>query len=247
MEALLHYLLEPASGAAGHVLDTKIAWHGRIMVLAWGVLIPLGIIIARFLKVTPGQAWPQRLDNPFWWHSHRLTQYGGVALSLIGTALILSSVDKLDMLRSTHTTLGWLVVCMGLTQVVAGFLRGSKGGPTGQAMRGDHYDMTPRRIWFERAHKTVGYAALLMACATLLLGLAAADAPRWMWLALMLWWFFIAVIGYRWQTQGRAFDTYQAIWGPNEQHPGNRRLPVGLGVHRSSRESYEQGFPKSLL
>jgi len=127
VEALLQYLLEPASGAAVHVLDSKIAWHGRIMVVAWGVLIPLGIVVARFMKVLPGQAWPQRLDNPSWWHAHRATQYCGVALSLIGTALVWHAASNPDMLRSAHTTLGWLVVCLGLTQVVTGLLRGSKG------------------------------------------------------------------------------------------------------------------------
>ncbi len=247
MEALLHYLLEPASGAAGHVLDTKIAWHGRVMVLAWGVLIPLGIVVARFMKVLPGQAWPQRLDNPSWWHAHRTTQYSGVVLSLVGAALAWSAAKNPDMLRSAHTTLGWMVVGLGLAQVVAGFLRGSKGGPTGQTMRGDHYDMTPRRVWFERLHKAVGYSAILLACATLLLGLAAADAPRWMWIALIAWWLFIGAIGVRWQAQGRAFDTYQAIWGPGEEHPGNRREPVGLGIHRYSPRSYERKFPRSLL
>lgn len=246
MEALLQYLLEPASGAASHTLDARLAWHGRIMVLAWGVLIPLGILVARFLKVVPGQAWPQRLDNPAWWHGHRATQYCGVGLSLIGAALAWSAANHADPLRSPHTTLGWLVVLLGLAQVVAGYLRGSKGGPTGQTMRGDHYDMTPRRIWFERLHKAVGYGALLLACATLLLGLAAADAPRWMWIALTLWWLLIGAIACRWQAQGRALDTYQAIWGPGDEHPGNRQQPVGLGIHRFSAQSYQQRFPKSL-
>lgn len=246
MEALIAYLLEPASGASSHVLDGRVAWHGRLMVLAWGVLIPLGIVVARFLKVVPGQPWPQRLDNPAWWHAHRTTQYAGVALSLLGAALAWSAVASPNPLRSLHTTLGWLVVLLGLAQVAAGALRGSKGGPTGLAMRGDHYDMTPRRVWFERFHKGAGYGALLLACATLLLGLAAADAPRWMWIVLIAWWLLIGALALRWQTQGRALDTYQAIWGPGEEHPGNRRQPVGLGVHRYSRASYEHKFPKSL-
>lgn len=40
------------------------------MVVAWGVLLPLGILIARFFKVTPRQRWPAELDNKFWWYSH---------------------------------------------------------------------------------------------------------------------------------------------------------------------------------
>jgi len=30
-------------------------------------------------------------------------------------------------------------------------------------MRGDHYDMTPRRVRFERLHQALGYCALLWA------------------------------------------------------------------------------------
>ena len=33
-------------------------------------------------------------------------------------------------------------------QVLGGYLRGSKGGPTDHRLRGDHYDMTARRVWF---------------------------------------------------------------------------------------------------
>jgi hypothetical protein len=36
----------------------------------------------------------------------------------------------------------------------------------------------------------------------------------------------------RWQRAGRCIDTYQAIWGPDPAHPGNRRPPVGWGVRR---------------
>ena len=37
---------------------------------------------------------------------------------------------------------------------------------------------------------------------------------------------------WRLQRQGRCIDTYQAIWGPDPRHPGNRLKPVGWGVRR---------------
>lgn len=247
MDTLLHYLLAPASGMADHAIDPQIAWHGRFMFLAWGILIPLGIVSARYWKVVPGQHWPERLDNPAWWHAHRATQYGGVALGLVGVLLAWRAAGNTDMLRNSHTTLGWIVTALGLAQVASALMRGSKGGPGSLTMRGDHYDMSMHRRRFEVFHKIVGYSAMLLAAATLLLGLAAADAPRWMWLLLTCWWLLLSALCVRWQRQGRAFDTYQAIWGPGAEHPGNRRRPFGFGIRRYTPQTYASSYPRSFL
>src|SRR6516225_9070995 len=63
--ALLHWLATPISGASDHLIAMPLAWHGRLMVLATGLLTPPLIIVARFFKVTPQQDWPRQLDNPF--------------------------------------------------------------------------------------------------------------------------------------------------------------------------------------
>ena len=34
------------------------------------------------------------------------------------------------------------------------------------------------------------------------------------------------------QRRGRAIDTYQAIWGPGAEHPGNQRKPIGWGIRQ---------------
>lgn len=114
-------------------------------------------------------------------------------------------------------------------QVLSGWLRGSRGGPTPTtlrdptAWRGDHYDMTPRQIAFERWHKSAGWAALLVAAITVLLGAALVGAPGW----------FVAVIGglqaavvlalLDGALRGRWVDTYAALWGTDLLHPGDRR------------------------
>ena len=74
LAACMDWLLAPASGAAEHHIAPWAAWHGRLMVLAWAVLLPVGVLVARFFKVMPGQDWPLRLDNKSWWHAHRLLQ-----------------------------------------------------------------------------------------------------------------------------------------------------------------------------
>jgi hypothetical protein len=124
-------------------------------------------------------------------------------------------------------------VVLGWLQVGTGLARGSKGGPTSAELRGDHYDMTPRRLGFERVHKRLGWLAVLAAIGVIAMGLAITDAPRWMALMLTAWWLALAGLAWRWQRQGRCIDTYQAVWGPDPLHPGNRLEPIGWGVRRA--------------
>lgn len=218
----LEWLLQPIDVARGHDVGVLMSWHGRLMVLAWAVLLPLGVIIARFYKVTPGQDWPRRLDNKLWWHAHLGLQYTGGLVMLVGIALVWISGPGTGG-AYLHRWLGYMVLGLGATQFVAGWLRGSKGGPGDTSMRGDHYDMTPRRRLFEHVHKGFGYGALLLGMAAVLSGLWQANAPRWMWLCLMVWWLALAAGFAALQHSGRAISTYQAIWGPDMVHPGNRR------------------------
>ena len=71
-----------------------------------------------------------------------------------------------------------------------------------------------------------------MAIVLILMGLSVVDAPRWMPVILILWWLALGFAAWFWQKQGRCTDTYQAIWGPDPQHPGNALPPIGWGVRR---------------
>ena len=164
-----------------------LAWHGRMMVAAWVVLLPLGILLARFFKITPRQVWPQQLDNRFWWHGHLGLQYLGVTIMTCAALLARLNGDSWQHAPPLHRISGWIVVTLAWIQVVGGWLRGTKGGPQpnahadiATAVAGDHYDMTPRRRVFERLHKTCGYAALALSVPTIILGLRLAGAPVWM-------------------------------------------------------------------
>ena len=85
---VVDFLLEPWSGAAVHHIPAAWAWHGRLMVLAGAVLFPVGVMLARYYKVTRRQNWPEELDNRFWWHGHRLTQYLGIGLMTGAVAVV---------------------------------------------------------------------------------------------------------------------------------------------------------------
>jgi hypothetical protein len=219
---MIEWLLMPVDPARAHDVGLAVAWHGRLMTLGWGVLIPLGVVIARYFKVTPRQDWPRELDNLLWWRGHLACQYlGGIAM-LAGFGLILTASGG-DGGAWPHRSLGYVVLGFGALQFVAGWLRGSKGGPTEANPRGDHYDMTLRRIIFEGVHKSVGYLALAFAAAAILTGLWAANAPRWMPIVMLGWWIGLIGTAVRLQLLGRYKSSYHAIWGPDPAHPGNRR------------------------
>ena len=227
--------MAPMDASRAHEVGWYLSWHARLMVAAWGILVPLGIFIARYFKILPHQNWPDRLDNHLWWNTHRLCQYSASLLMIVGLWLILTA-PPLGALPGSHAFLGWTVLALAVVQVLGGVLRGTKGGPTEPApdgsLHGDHYDMTPRRLMFEYIHKTVGYLALLLSALTILSGLWQANGPNWMWLSLCLWWAALAGGALVLQRRGMAVDTYQAIWGPDPALPGNKRKPIGMGVRR---------------
>jgi hypothetical protein len=230
---MIEWLMAPIDVAREHHVSLSVSWHGRLMVLAWCFLLPIGILAARFFKVLPWQDWPRQLDNKTWWYAHNVLQYGGVTLALVAAVWVERTQGSAAWF---HSLFGWSVVALMLVQVVGGLLRGSKGGPTEPAddgsLVGDHYSMTRRRKIFERAHKTLGYLAVLLAFVALATGLWQANAPRWMAVVIALWWLLLIVVGGVLQRRGRAIDTYQAIWGPNPKHPGNAMPPFGWGVRR---------------
>lgn len=226
------YLSEPIDADRAHELSDLRLWHARLMFLAWGVIAPLAVIIARFFKVLPGQDWPRQLDSQFWWRCHWIGQTIVLLLTLVAVGLMLSSSTETIQM---HGWLGYAVVALVFMQVLLGIFRGSKGGPTDPnsdgSLAGDHYSMTRRRRIFEVLHKAFGYSTLLIAFATIFFGLWLTNSPRWMWLAIFIWCCCLTAVFRILQRRGMALDTYQAIWGPDRVHPGNK-VPVRWGMKR---------------
>jgi hypothetical protein len=240
---MLDWLLLPIDPGRTHDVSAAIAWHGRMMTFAWGVAVPVGVFAARFLKVLPNQNWPSQLDSRFWWNTHQALHYVAGVLTLSGVVIVAQGLQVFGG-SGSHAPFGWALVALALGQFLGGWLRGSKGGPTDTAshesLHGDHYSMTRRRIVFEYGHKIGGYLALCMAVGAILTGLWQANAPIWMWLALVVWWAALLAIAVVFQVKGRVIDTYQAIWGPDPVHPGNARKPIGLGITRLARQKAER-------
>lgn len=225
----MDWLFAPIDPSRAHDVGFAISWHARSMVLAWGILAPVAVLVARFFKVMPGQDFPREVDNQFWWRSHWMGQSLVIGLSILGLALVLPS-DLASM--SLHNWLGYAVLLGATAQVLLGVFRGSKGGPTDGQLRGHHYDMTEWRRLFETLHKSIGYGVILLAVITILFGLWKANGPIWMWLVLGVWWAMLVTVFGALQKRGMAVDTYQAIWGTDPSHPGNQGAAPGWGMRR---------------
>lgn len=234
---MIEWLLQPIDASRAHELGIYLSWHGRLMTLAWAFLVPLGVVIARYFKVTPRQDWPNVVDNRLWWYSHLFCQNTAIVLTIVAIVLIGLTRDFL-WVGSYHFMLGWLIAILAISQLIGGLLRGTKGGPTDPrpdgSIRGDHYDMTARRLAFEAIHKTAGYLVLTLAQISVLTGLWQANAPHWMWLGLALWWSALLLVVNWCQRNARRMDTYQALWGPDSKHPGNRSHPSGSAPSSAS-------------
>lgn len=227
------WLLAPIDPARAHEVGAAVSWHARLMVLGWAGLAPLAVLAARFFKILPGQDWPRELDSVAWWRAHWMGQMAVLLLTAVALGLVLPWAP---LGLGLHGALGAGLVALLVAQVLLGLLRGSKGGPTAPGRdgspRGHHYDMTRWRLFFEAAHKSLGYGALGLAAAAILTGLWKANGPVWMWAALGLWWPLLIAAFIIMQRRGMAVDTYQAIWGDDPAHPGNQIPAQGWGTHR---------------
>lgn len=238
----MFWFTSPISGSPEHQISLGVSWHGRLMVLAWAFLMPLAFVVARYFKIVPGQKWPERLDNPFWFITHRRIGYALVAVMTFALLLVVAANGFQTFPGdSYHGWLGWLIATLGWLQILGGLMRGTHGGPVNPFTRepkpldqwpGDHFSMTRRRIFFEWSHKAIGYLLILLIVVVIFTGLLKADAPRWMWAAICVWWVFCVCTVVFLQRNVRCIDTYQSIWGFDQSLSGYSHKPIGIGITR---------------
>jgi hypothetical protein len=205
--------------------------HAWLMVMGVVLCLPISSLIARYFKVTRKQNWPLVLDTKFWWYSHLILSYSGMALALLATALFWGDLKVLDADRIKrlgvpqliHLVIGWLTLIVGIFIVVTAWFRGSKGGPNDKQMNGDHYDLSPKRLLFESVHKCAAYGFLVLSVLASGFGAVSAGLPRWSLLLFALGVLTLCGLAARWELKGRNIPSYQATFGLKLEHPGNRR------------------------
>jgi hypothetical protein len=144
-----------ANLATGKVTAVPIAAdrlaHGSLMFLAWGVLAPFGMMIARFGKHT---SWG---GNGAWFKTfHRPMMAGAVLFTIIGFIIALIMVEGAHF-AVAHTYFGLVVVILSIFQPINAAMRGTQD---------DHHNMTPKRKRFELLHKSNGRFTIVFSILT---------------------------------------------------------------------------------
>ncbi|KAL3154978.1 hypothetical protein ABBQ38_011505 [Trebouxia sp. C0009 RCD-2024] len=124
--------------------------HGWLMCLAWGALIPIGVVIATFRTVRGASAW--------WFHLHRILNILGLLVSLAGLSVGVYLDPGEGGLTWKHKIIGITVNVLAVVQVSAALLLRPK------------HTSNLRRVW-NLTHWTLGRAALALAIANMFIGM----------------------------------------------------------------------------
>ncbi|WOL15598.1 cytochrome b561 and DOMON domain-containing protein [Canna indica] len=150
----IDYATGAVSGAGSGGFPAK-RWHGLLTILGWGVLMPVGVIMARYFK---------HLD-PLWFYSHISIQGVGFALGLVGIIAGFNLDDNVPG-AAAHQAIGICILVCGVLQVMAFLIRPGKAAKV-------------RRYW-NWYHHYVGRGAIVLAVANVFLGLSVAhESGSW--------------------------------------------------------------------
>jgi len=140
--------------------------HSIIMLLSWGLILPLGLLAARYLRSFP---------DILWFKIHRPFQYFGTVLGLVGIIIGYSMVGPVGQFNHVaHAVIGTIIMTFSVLQVVVAFFRPHKE---------PEKPVTKERIAFEIFHHWNGRLLVLLAVLVqIFLGLAIDYQMRYPWL-----------------------------------------------------------------
>lgn len=171
----IRVLLMRGSAEAEEDLRPVLAVHGFMMFLAWGILLPGGILAARYMKHVKGDGWFQ---------IHVYLQYSGLSIVFLGFLFAVAELRGLSF-SSLHVKFGMLAIVLAIAQPINAYLRPKKPG-AGEVV-------SPKRRLWEYIHVIVGRGAIVVGIAALITGMKHLgeryddeDVHKLMW-ALIVW------------------------------------------------------------
>ncbi|GKV27844.1 hypothetical protein SLEP1_g36967 [Rubroshorea leprosula] len=175
-------MLMRGSAEAEQDLRPVLAVHGFMMFLAWGILLPGGILAARYLKHVKGNGWYQ---------IHVYLQYSGLAIVLLALLFAVAELRGFHV-SSLHVKFGIAAIFLGCLQPMNAFMRPEKPA-NGQ-------DVSPKRLVWEYFHAIVGRCAVIVGVVALFTGMKhlgdryGAEDVHGLNLALIVWFLIGALI-----------------------------------------------------
>jgi Eukaryotic cytochrome b561/Reeler domain len=145
--------------------------HGAIMFVAFGLCMPIGILVARFTKGYPTPS------STCWFLTHKTFQILAVVLSLLGFLLGILIVSPGPHFDCSHSIVGLAVVLAGVIQLIVGACcRPPKMVVVQQPASPDGVtkevkERPRKRLVWEIFHKSVGYGTALVAVVAIFLGI----------------------------------------------------------------------------
>lgn len=151
----LNYASGVSTSSGGKTSAAK-RLHGITAIVGWGILVLIGIAIARF-----GKRW-----DPFWYYAHISLQSSGFILGIICVIAGFSLEDDVGVDVDLHKSLGILILVLGSLQVSALLVRPGK-------------ESKLRRYW-NWFHHYGGRIAIAFAIGNIFYGLKlASEAAAW--------------------------------------------------------------------
>ncbi|XP_061339856.1 cytochrome b561 and DOMON domain-containing protein At5g47530-like [Gastrolobium bilobum] len=142
-----------SQAASGNSRQKRRNTHGVLNAISWGILMPTGAVIARYLKVF-------KSADPAWFYLHITCQASAyiVGIAGFGTGIKLGNESE-GVEFSTHKALAIVLIVFGTLQVFALFLRPNK----------DH----KYRFYWNVYHHLIGYATIIISIVNVFQGFEA--------------------------------------------------------------------------
>uniref|UniRef100_A0A0D9VQP1 Cytochrome b561 and DOMON domain-containing protein n=1 Tax=Leersia perrieri TaxID=77586 RepID=A0A0D9VQP1_9ORYZ len=146
----LDFLSGQSTGASNSRLRRR-NLHGILNAVSWGILIPLGAMIARYLRMFEAA-------DPAWFYLHITCQLSGYILGVAGWGLGLKlGSESKGTTYDDHRNIGIAIFCLATLQVFALLLRPDK--------------KNKYRVYWNAYHHSVGYSAIILSAVNIFKGL----------------------------------------------------------------------------
>ncbi|KAF1002940.1 cytochrome b561, DM13 and DOMON domain-containing protein At5g54830 [Apium graveolens] len=224
-------LLVSGSAEAEEDLRPVLAVHGFMMFLAWGILLPGGILSARYLKHLKGDGW---------FKIHVYMQYSGLSIIFLGFLFAVAELRGL-YLDSLHVKFGMGAIILACVQPVNAYLRPKKSA-SGEIV-------SSNRILWEYIHVIVGRCSIVVGMAALFSGMKhlgerydGENVQGVTW-ALIIWFligtFTIVYLEYREKQRRRENFLARSNWvlGNGEEEDHDLLSPSGMSVDKDLHSS----------
>ncbi|KAK9663934.1 hypothetical protein RND81_14G007400 [Saponaria officinalis] len=147
-----------SSTSVGGSRQRKKNIHGVLNAVSWGTLMPLGAIIARYLRVF-------KSADPAWFYLHIACQCSAYILGVAGWGMGLKlGSDSVGIVYNSHRNIGIALFCLATLQVFALLLRAKK----------DH----KYRLYWNIYHHATGYSVIILSVINIYKGFDILDPQK---------------------------------------------------------------------